>query len=879
MPRLIVLVCLLACLGATATAADDSLWIEGEDAATSDLKPHPWYSQAIKTEELSGGRWLSSFDGPAEPVATWKIAVPTAGVWHLWLRVNPIQATVSWRFDNGAWTAVDAGTHAVDSINLANDGKPDLRFIAWVEAGSQELTTGAHVLALRFASPASHHGAIDCLVLTRRPFQPHGKAKPGQALTDAEPGWFACDAPSDALGADALLDLRFLNEHRAGEHGRVAVKDGHLALGDGTPVRFWAVNAGPVEGRAQAEYLAGRLAKTGVNLVRIHGAAFDRKAQDPTAIDRARLDRVRVQIAACAERGIYTHLSTYYPLWLELKPGDGIADAAIGKHPFALLFCEPRMQELWKAWAKAVLTTRDPATGKTLADDPALAFWEIQNEDSLFFWTFGKEALGPGPWSRLEGRFFAWLVKRHGSFAKAAATWGGERHGDDDEAKQRAGLYEAWHMTGDGWAKTGEGTRARVASQVRFLAELQWETYAELARFLRQDCGFKGLITASNWITADNRRLGAVERWTYAATDAIDRHGYFGGKHEGDAADWSLRPGQTYADKAAVLDPADTVLAYCQIAGKPSLQTEVMWNAPNRFIADGPLLLSAYGALQGVDAWFSFAVHDGGWVGDGSAKWPVMSPGWLGQFPAAALQFRRGDVQAGPLVSRRCASRDEILDLKTGGVSEGGNADARAAGMPVGNGVDATDPLAGFVGRVDIAIAGLPGTPPGARPVAADLRAIDRDKKVVTSATGELRWDWGHGVVSVNTPRSQAITGFLAQAGAVKLADVTIRCGNDYGTVQVISLDGQKLATAKKILIQSFSEQRLFGWKAQDGRIVDVGRPPWNVRDLDASVTFANSAGLRAVALDLHGYKRAEVAFDGATLRLPRDALYVLVTR
>ena len=35
-------------------------------------------------------------------------------------------------------------------------------------------------------------------------------------------------------------------------------------------------------------------------------------------------------------------------------------------------------------------------------------------------------------------------------------------------------------------------------------------------------------------------------------------------------------------------------LAY-QIAGKPSLQTEVMWNAPNRFIADGPLLLSAYG--------------------------------------------------------------------------------------------------------------------------------------------------------------------------------------------------------------------------------------------------------------------------------------------
>jgi hypothetical protein len=74
--------------------------------------------------------------------------------------------------------------------------------------------------------------------------------------------------------------------------------------------------------------------------------------------------------------------------------------------------------------------------------------------------------------------------------------------------------------------------------------------------------------------------------------------GYFGGKVEGEGSGWSVRVGHQYADKAAVLDPADTVLGYLQIAGKPHIHSEFAWNKPNRYTADAMLLVASYGALR-----------------------------------------------------------------------------------------------------------------------------------------------------------------------------------------------------------------------------------------------------------------------------------------
>ena len=94
----------------------------------------------------------------------------------------------------------------------------------------------------------------------------------GAAWLRAEETW-PFHARDDAFTADALLDLRSLNEKQSGEHGWVKLSaDGNsFARGDGAPIRFWAVCADgwelqPDEMDRQCRFLA----KMGVNLVRLH---------------------------------------------------------------------------------------------------------------------------------------------------------------------------------------------------------------------------------------------------------------------------------------------------------------------------------------------------------------------------------------------------------------------------------------------------------------------------------------------------------------------------------------------------------------------------------------------------------------------------------
>ena len=865
--------------GAAQTAS--CVWIEGEAASQSTFKPHPWYSGMVTKDGLSNGDWLTTYEGPANAAATWDVELPHADTWTLWVRANPIQAGLEWRLDDGAWHSVDVSHHQ-DTVNLASDGTPDLRFVAWMRGGQVNLSAGRHVLQMRTTATLSNHAAIDAIAFTTGLFIPNGKKRPGTSLSDAAPGWFAFDPGIDPFRSDALLDLRKLNEKRAGEKGWLTASGDDIVTPDGKPMRFWAINASCFEGQDATTYLYARLAKTGINLTRFHRLLADRDGSDPNALSGRLLDDLHRNVKAAADNGIYVHLSTYFPVWMKVKESDGIEGAAIGKEPFGLLLFEPKFQAMYKKWAKTILTTPNPYTGLTIAKDPAVAIWEIQNEDGLLFWTTTKENLGSGPWSRLCSLYAAWASKRHGSIAKALASWGGERHDDDDTAAGRLGLYGPWEATREGFSRAQPGKQARIRDQVRFYAEQSRAACADIALFLRRECGFKGLITAGNWMTADDVQLGGIERWIYAsAGDIVDRHGYFGGKVEGEGSGWSVRVGHQYADKAAVLDPADTVLGYLQIAGKPHIHSEFAWNKPNRYTADAMLLVASYGALQGIDGFIGFALGKGTWANDGNGRWPAAMPGTMGQWPATALQFRRGDVDARSVAVRQVVTTKDLFALKGSGVDEGGNADARVVdtGGVRSSGDDAFDPLSYYTGRVERVIEGLPGSPANMQPMTRNLgKAIDRTSKVVTSLSGQLRWDWGTGLVRVDTPRSQAVTGFLERAGEVRLGDLSIRSGNEYGTVHVISLDDRPLSTSTRMLVQCFTEERMFGFRAQNGRIQDVGGAPINVRALDVVVTFAKPVA-SAIALDGHGYAAGDIQLSGNVLRMPADRLYAIVTR
>jgi hypothetical protein len=276
---------LLACgalaLAPARPARAQWVWVEGEKPVRSTMHRHPYWFDQVKRDQFSGGDFISNFDKqPGE--ASYRFRVPAAGDYEFWVRAEPVLAKLSYALDGGKSTPINLDQGQRDSVNVAADGKPDLRFLAWVRVGKLTLKKGEHRIAFRMDGTENNHGYLDCFVFTTEPFAPRGTLKPDQ-LADAdrragaaEEGWFAFNPPTDGHKATSGIDLRFLNEKSAGEGGFIGVKDGQFVHSKtGKSLRFWAVNGPPAKDLASLRQEARMLAKHGVNLVRIHHGYYD----------------------------------------------------------------------------------------------------------------------------------------------------------------------------------------------------------------------------------------------------------------------------------------------------------------------------------------------------------------------------------------------------------------------------------------------------------------------------------------------------------------------------------------------------------------------------------------------------------------------------
>lgn len=872
----------LPLLCATLAAAADGLWWEGEAATTHTFTNTDFAAKQYgeRGDGLSGSDWLNTGgkvpDGGHR--ASWTITVPKAGTYQFWCRKFWLHGPFDWSFSNGAKGTCGKDIGLADSYELATHINAN-----WVNLGSVDLPAGPVTLDIVLHAKAGEDAVacFDCFYLAPGSFTPKGKLKPGERLGLAEAGWWAFEPPADPFTEEALLDLRHLNERVAGDGGFLRREAGDFIRGDGRKERFWAVNVGYGVIRLsqdQVDYLAARLAKLGFNMVRIHGDLYDRSAGGLGSLDAKDFERMCAFVGALKKQGIYAKLSFYFPLWVDIKPEDGIPgyETIDNKKPFSLAFFDEDFQAIYKGWLKQIFTRPDPATGKPLSAETALGIVELMNEDSFLFWTFGEKNIPAPQWAKLERRFGAWLAQRHGGLAQAFAAWPSAKQPRDDAAAGIAQLHGVWNLTGEGIKNASPDQRARMSDQLRFLIEVQRDFYAEMTRYLKEDLGYRGLVSAGNWHTADDHLLDALERYTYTATDVIDKHSYFGPHWKKRQRNWTVTVGDQLLPKTGLDIPDQIPTTFVEYLGHPHIITETAWTTINRFQGEESFLFSSYGAMQGMDGIFYFALDGANWTGNG-----VSSPACLGQAPAFALQYRRRDVrEAEPVVKQVLALDDLYAFQGSGSIEAQGIDDTRAVDVPKGGQakmvVGSIDPLACYVGRVTRTF----GDPKDG--MVSDLSPyLDRKAKTIRSQTGELFWDYGARVVRVDTPRSQGVCGFLSgSGGSFACGDVTIRCGNEYAIIQVISLDGQPLAKAKRILIQAFTEQKMYGFHTEaDGTIRDFGKAPINVRAIDAEVTFSGAAPRKATALDEHGYAKQELKLAGKTLRLPADSLYTIVER
>ena len=368
------------------------------------------------------------------------------------------------------------------------------------------------------------------------------------------------------------------------------------------------------------------------------------------------------------------------------------------------------------------------------------------------------------------------------------------------------------------------------------------------------------------------------------------RNEYFGVDYEPKPKRfYAVDIGDTFKDGSALTQPERAPFALHQYAGYPDMITENCWNRPSRYRSEFPFLIATFAQAAGYDGWTFFAQQSSAWNSQMSV-WSVNDPSVLGQFPAAALVYRRGDVAENPVVLREALTLEGQYDFE-------GTAARQAQGLDelwqqkVGadkvvevDDLATIDPLVFHVGQCERALGDGDG---GFVRDVSDL--IDRDAKRLTSASGELRWDYGTGVATVDTARAPGATGFLAQAGVIELGDIVIAAGNDYATLMAVSLDGEPLADSARVLVQVGTADQPYGYRTEttgEGyqRITELGGYPMNVRLVDCTVTLKGAAGATVTALDGNGYrsgKAVDTAAAGQDLQitLPSDGLYVLVER
>ena len=298
--------------------------------------------------------------------------------------------------------------------------------------------------------------------------------------------------------APSVANVSAWNAPIPDKNGFVVAKNGHFYAADGQRLRFLGTNLcfrGTFPEHKYAEIEAARMAKFGINIVRLHhpdsqpfpAGIWDPKFPGLTHISEEALDRYDYLIYQLKKHGIYTDINLHVSRTLGALEGIEDADKLPSMNKGVDNF-HPRMIELQKEYARALLTHVNKYTGNAYINEPAIAVIEINNENSLLSqWAWNGlddlpqstlKYLDAGWLDYLRGKYKddatlrqAWATGEqkigaemlpNGDFGKGAETWSTEQQGtgrattvvgDDGPQGQKAvrvsvtqGDETGWHV-------------------------------------------------------------------------------------------------------------------------------------------------------------------------------------------------------------------------------------------------------------------------------------------------------------------------------------------------------------------------------------------------------------------------------------------------
>ncbi|MGB6199736.1 MAG: hypothetical protein WBF35_09325 [Candidatus Acidiferrales bacterium] len=639
---------------------------------------------------------------------------------------------------------------------------------------------------------------------------------------------FTMDHRGGALSSSPV-DVSFLLDAPAGKHGFIQVKDGHLATGDGARIRFWGVNitdwskgSQQIPPKADAALWAATLARFGVNCVRFQfldlltpRGLIDSSRQDTQTLDAEAFDREDYFIAELEKRGIYIDFNLL--VGRPFKAGDGVQDADVlrqGEKGTSLY--DRRMIELQKDYAQKLLAHLNPYTKLKYTQDPAVALIEINNENAI---NIGFRPPSPFYLQELTDMYNQWLAKHRTPEQVAKLR---EIAGVKGDAAAVPLMQPRAPFPG-GAPVEAEAPAERIYAEAGFYNDLQHDYFADMENYLKQTLGSKSLVIA----TADHSHSNSgypILRATLSM-DVIDGHDYW--EHPG-----------VYSHKSPMVnDPFNSTvveLSRSAVVGKPYTVSEVNNPFPNDYDSEGFPILAAYGALQDWDAimWYTFEPKlDPAWkpyVGD--AFDIGLDPVKMPELAAGALMFLRGDIAKARSVVERSYTTDQVFSSM---ILPTTDRPYFTAGFPL------YLPL-----QHEVRISSLDGAATQSFPKEAAPDPIISDTRQLAWYTSPQQT----GLVTIDSPRSQALIGFV-RANGKAVSNLAAQVENNFCAIQLSSLDGKPIAQASKLLLVAGGRVENTGqeWNSAGTDVTSWGGSPSLIEQVKGSVTLRGLESARAV--------------------------------
>ncbi len=284
-----------------------------------------------------------------------------------------------------------------------------------------------------------------------------------------------------------------------------------------------------------------------------------------------------------------------------------------------------------------------------------------------------------------------------------------------------------------------------------------------------------------------------------------------------------------FQDDPMVLHPEESLpahLASDRALGRPY---QARWEAgwPGEYLAEVPLLMSAYASFENWQASLGMTWEDNSQensleVNQDFLQKPVLRALW----PTAALAYLRGDLKAGKLfvVKSESEPADITLCLKSLAHQSGFNPASQTI-------------------KTDMA---------------ADLKTkIQTAQKSFTTDTGQISWQGNVGVVKIESPRFQALIGFLSHR---KFNNTVwnVETPNLFASLSIISLNRKAINVSDHLLVTGVTRMENTGmiYNQTKTKLLEKGKGPILVEPLEARIVlyrFKKDPGLKVRALDING--------------------------